>query len=280
MWWQTWTAIETPAKRRKLGFQRAKSGQQRAPWERPFVTAWGVDWRSRLEKCPTFCEWMHGYRGFAGSLCKEWGLPAVEETRPFGGDVLVKVSLPTSIHDPPLLRPTSKETCWDVGGPRLWIQTDNQQVARAFAGQSALQGDFLRPPCIRIAHMLQHLLALGFRPRRDIAEFIEWDPREYNGVADHAANCALDVATAWELGETSEIEMSSNPRIRLCVDGARRGNGQASGGMAVLAHAADGSKTYVQRGGVVFGCLDSAFSAEVLAMEWALESLIKYFVAK
>ena len=63
------------------------------------------------------------------------------------------------------------------------------------------------------------------------------------------------------------------------LNGARRGGGHASGGMAVIAYTVSGEPTYLHRAGIVFGCLDSAFSAEVLAMEWALEEFFKYFVA-
>ena len=62
------------------------------------------------------------------------------------------------------------------------------------------------------------------------------------------------------------------------MDGARRGGGHASGGMAVIAYTASGEPIYLLCAGIVFGCLDSAFSAEVLAMEWALEEFFKCFV--
>ncbi len=35
-------------------------------------------------------------------------------------------------------------------------------------------------------------------PRRDTANFTEWDPRTYNSYADFAANVCLDLGTFWE----------------------------------------------------------------------------------
>ena len=72
------------------------------------------------------------------------------------------------------------------------------------------------------------------------------------------------------------VDPHVNYRIR--VDGARRGGGHASGGMLVLVYTGRGDPEYLYRASVGFGCLDLAFSAEVLAMEWALEEFFKYFV--
>jgi len=47
-----------------------------------------------------------------------------------------------------------------------------------------------------------------------------------------------------------------------------------------MAYTSHDNPTYLYRVGVVIGCLDSAFFAEVLAMEWALEEFYKFFVGK
>ena len=56
-----------------------------------------------------------------------------------------------------------------------------------------------------------------------------------------------------------------------CVDGARKGDGSASGGMALFAYLSDGSVVEILRCGVLLGNLSSAFLAESLALEWALQ---------
>ena len=118
-----------------------------------------------------------------------------------------------------------RDTMWDQGGKRLWIQTDNQQVSGIFDGSSLLRADTLRPSCVRIGRMLLALLQDGYRPRTDVTALIEWDPRELNGIADHAANCALDMRSDWELKSDSFQSFSKDQQsyLKLCVDGARRG---------------------------------------------------------
>ena len=280
MWWQTWQAISTRAERQRLGIRHAQVGQQKTAWEHPFVTVWGLDWRSRLQNAATLSEWMKSCGEFVETLCDKWHLPVIAETKPVLSLFMQTIKLKTTIHDPPDLLFNPKQEAWGEGHRRIWIQTDNQQVAAIFNGSSLLCGDGLRPPCVRIARLLSKLLQAGCLPRKDTTAIIEWDPREFNGVADHAANCALDMRSAWELRADRMRHRLVDPHVnyRICVDGARRGGGHASGGMLVLAYTGRGDPEYLYRAGVGFGCLDSAFSAEVLAMEWALEEFFKYFV--
>lgn len=282
LWWQTWQAISTQSKRRRLGICHGQAGQPKTAWEHPFVTVWGLDWRSRLQNAVTLSEWMSSCDEFMQSLSEMWHLPVEGEKK---GDIpafVQTIKMKTTIYDPPDLLFNPKQASWGEGHKRSWIQTDNQQVASIFNGSSVLCGDGFRPPCVRIARRLRKFLEVGFRPRTDTAAIIDWDPRQFNGVADHAANCALDMRSSWELhaDEISQRLSEQHVNYRICVDGARRGGGHASGGMVVMAYTSYDNPTYLYRAGVVFGCLDSAFSAEVLAMEWALEEFFKYFVGK
>ena len=124
------------------------------------------------------------------------------------------------------------------------MQTDNQQVAELGSGLSRLTEDTLRPTFIRIAQMLFKLLCVGYRPRQDIQPLIEWDPWVYNAVADHAANCALDEMKDWKLQWIPLEELPLNSQLRLCVDGAQRGSGQAAGGLALFAYTIEGGLRY------------------------------------
>ena len=65
--------------------------------------------------------------------------------------------------------------------------------------------------------------------------------------------------------------MSAQTNYRLCFDGARRGSGSASAGMALIAYYSNGERELLCRAGKILGTLPSAFLAEALAMEWALE---------
>ena len=58
----------------------------------------------------------------------------------------------------------------------------------------------------------------------------------------------------------------------LCIDGARRGIREASAGSALIAYLPSGEELLLCRSGRLLGHLDSAFDAEVLALELGLES--------
>jgi hypothetical protein len=62
----------------------------------------------------------------------------------------------------------------------------------------------------------------------------------------------------------------TNANYRLCFDGARRGSGKASAGIALLAYYEGGERELLMRAGKRLGDLQSAFLAEALAVEWAL----------
>ena len=105
---------------------------------------------------------------------------------------------------------------------------------------------------------------------------MEWDPRDYNAIADHAANYALDSGRAWQqrsCGSCSSWAVGT-PNLHLCVDGARRGDGNSAVGMALFAFSPVGERELVYRAGKILGNLPSAFVAELLALEWGLEILV------
>ena len=109
-------------------------------------------------------------------------------------------------------------------------------------------------------------------PRLDSGHFIEWDPREYNSLADHAANMALDSDQEWSRYDLDAIR-ELNPdscNFRLSVDGAKRGDGSSSGGLAITAFLTSGAEILICRAGCKFGILRSAFEAELLALEWGI----------
>ena len=97
-------------------------------------------------------------------------------------------------------------------------------------------------------------------------------------MADHAANVALDRRGDWEwLNQVALQEaLADNANLRLCVDGARRGNGESSAGIALLAYFSDGRQELLHRSGKILGELHSAFAAEMLALDWGLQVLMRF----
>ena len=115
----------------------------------------------------------------------------------------------------------------------------------------------------------------SFQPRTQTAGFIEWDPRAFNALADEAANKALDRGESWLVVHPEGVRRArggSEPvNFRLCFDGARRGDGSAAAGVAMLAYYASGERELLLRGGMLLGTLTSAFVAEALAAEWCFD---------
>ena len=70
---------------------------------------------------------------------------------------------------------------------------------------------------------MHELLCLGWRPRRNVAAFVEWDPRDANTAGDHAANHALDDGSDWTdgMGQQQEENVKTvcrrgDPRWQKC----------------------------------------------------------------
>ena len=101
---------------------------------------------------------------------------------------------------------------------------------------------------------------------------MEWDPREYNTTADHAANHALDAGTAWadDLGEQPEEKVRAHADLRLCVDGALRGGKHAAAGVTLYTYRPREGRKLVYRAGRRLQGVHSAFVAELIALELGL----------
>jgi hypothetical protein len=106
--------------------------------------------------------------------------------------------------------------------------------------------------------------------------FVEWDRREFNSLADHAANVTLDMGADWQQDGSMKAIPKPRCNLRLCVDGARRGSSEAAAGLALIAYLPDGTEVIALRAGKRLGQLKSAFVSEMLALEWGLEVLSSF----
>ena len=64
-------------------------------------------------------------------------------------------------------------------------------------GRAKLDHESLRPLFVRIARSRHVFMNKGIRPRQDVADFIEWDPREFNAVADYCVNFESVIEGDW-----------------------------------------------------------------------------------
>ena len=167
---------------------------------------------------------------------------------------------------------------WDGFKKRLWIQVDCKGVADILNGDAQLKGTHLEPVFRRCTKSMVRLFANGWYPRRDIDNLIHWYKREYNPVADHLVNAAMDSNSDWQWQDDSQLSVTGS--YKICVDGGLRGvPGQhmrpSALGCAVfriLPQSNDPCPKFIP----VFlaACLvesvSSAFQAETMALEWSL----------
>ena len=123
---------------------------------------------------------------------------------------------------------------------------------------------------------------MGWRPLSDSHELVLWSPREFNTVADHACNATMDSGqSVWFRGDRDTLKnvLRAGSNLRMCVDGGRRSQTKGAIGFAIYCLRGDCSNDcsyqLLLRGGKLLEQVASSFVAEALALEWALECLIK-----
>ena len=120
----------------------------------------------------------------AKGLCDIWDRPWYERTaRSPGSEHPVSTRMLPSTDDLPYLLTNPKESNWASPHSRIWIQTDNQQIVEISAGRSVLSNDSRRPVGVQISRSLFRFLKRGWKPRSDISDLTEWDPREIYTIA-------------------------------------------------------------------------------------------------
>ena len=281
-WWQSIRFLSSSRTRHAEGAQHSRRGRVRTSWEHPFTSALGIHWRAARDGCRDQREWMHGCDAFINRLCDQWRLPRLPTKSRIENDLPITVRLPMWVSLPPPTPTHPLDQHWGGMQARMWIQVDCRSVAELAAGRAVLQGDYHRPSFVRIARMLFSLAHCGWAPLRDELAFVLWSPREYNTVADHAVNASFDEGRSWEAGSRSDMQQAirQHANLRICVDGGMRGNGTAAVGMVVYVARQDKDAQWqyeqIVRRGQLVGTASSAFGAETVALEWALEYLVKF----
>ena len=128
--------------------------------------------------------------------------------------------------------------------------------------------------------MLLNLGHAGWKPLSDTHDFVEWAPREYNVVADHAANATMDCGIDWKIENSQGIAeaKATGERFRICSDGGRRSGSLAAAGVAIYSvDVVDGCArcTELVRAGKQVQSIESAFLAEAVSLEWALDLFLE-----
>ena len=279
LWWETMCGICSVYQRHKQGIKHHKSGHK-AAWEDLFCALLGIHWRSARDACSCIAEWMAGCTDFVISACEHFGIWIA--TQPGSLNQLqFTLSSPKQFShfaEAPVLPRHPEDHFWDSFQKRLWIQVDCKGIAEVSNGEAALTAHRLEPIFRRLVNKCYCFYSNGWLPRRNIDNFIIWARREYNTVADHYANAAMDNNCGWEWRDCSRV--SETASFKICVDGGLRGSSldtirPASMGCAIYVAAQSEQSTDAQYYPVCFAAQPlhdtrSAFQAEAMAIEWCL----------
>ncbi len=96
-------------------------------------------------------------------------------------------------------------------------------------------------------------------------------------------NATMDAKSSWERLDKPQLRqaLAARSNLRLCVDGGMRSNSLGALGMvlyAVTTSAAGSSHHLIARKGILLEQLSSAFLAEAMALEAALEYISEMLV--
>ena len=220
------------------------------------------------------------------TVCEKWSLPKVRQPPAAAPFVPLHCRIPVSIDAPPTCVPHDLDRRWQSDRGRLWVQVDCRSVAELCNGRAYLAKPELRPLFTRIGRALFSLYTYGLRPLGAKEDLVIWTPREYNTVADHAVNCALDLETSWSRSDNDLLAqaMLSGRSLRLSVDGGKRSATQAAIGLALfsveIVTGGVAKYTLLARSGKLLSGVSSAFLAEAMALEWGLQYMVELFKGK
>ena len=111
-----------------------------------------------------------------------------------------------------------------------------------------------------------------------------WSPREFNAVADHLVNAALDTQSDWCHIDDVAIQqhLLSRGSFRICVDGGVRKRALSSdqrcaamGGALFAVNMGETPMVLVASAAQTIESVASAFQAEAMALDWLLSIFCK-----
>ena len=222
---------------------------------------------------------MASFNHFCNDCFLAWHLAPLPEPLPIHAHLGETLSKPRSLHfleDTPA--PKLPKWCYEFqpGRQRVLFLADNSTMTDLINGKASLTDDRYREPFVRMVRNLKFLYTRQWWPRKDWSDYVRWVPRRHNSVADHLANIALDTAESftWFDVNLQTPSKRGHERIIVASDGGFRGfrAGSSFGWCAWrVVHDDEQSLEMLGFGYKYWTCGSSAFEAEVLGLEHALE---------
>ena len=160
-------------------------------------------------------------------LCASWGLPVLPNGK---SSVSESPSYTKSQpHWPETELEHDNDKVWTGGSERFVFIMDSQVVQRVICGHSALTNDKYRAVFHRIMDRLVRMLNHNVKPPLDIADPVQWQPRDFNARADWLCNRALDTKTSFSyIDESVHTHRSESTQWEAFSDGGCRGDGHSA----------------------------------------------------
>ena len=121
------------------------------------------------------------------------------------------------------------DSMWQASGERFVFVMDSQVVQRVACGHAALANEKYRCIFRRVVQKFVRFIDDGLMPPTDIADPVQWRPREYNTKADWLCNHALNTASSFEfLEDCLEPYWAKGLHWEAFSDGACRNDGHSA----------------------------------------------------
>ena len=274
-WWEA--VLRTPLRYRKpVGWVHGRPGVPIRQWEDLLVEFRGVNWRSWRDSIPDEHGWRHHVNILIDEVCAAWGLPLlpVRSSKAKASAAGLRKPHP---HFPQTELEHEDDKNWENVGARFVFIMDSQVVQQVVCGHAALTNEKYRLVFRRITSKFVKFIDGGLLPPSEIADPVQWRPREYNAKSDWLCNQALDAKSSFSfVDDDLQAYCVSNVQWEAFSDGACRGDGFSSFAWIIYATWPLGNERH--RFTVAFGYEFmvgnySSFSTELWGLERAVETL-------
>ena len=156
-------------------------------------------------------------------------------------------------------------------------------LADLLCGRSPLLDDQARPLFVRMARILAQLLGNGWLPHTHSADPVIWRPRECNVPSDHLCNLAMDTGISWNHIDKDLLHdcLTLGCNVQVHSDGGFRNRTCASTGWTIhvwrQSKTGEWTRTLIGRGCTFLEKCESSFMAEALALEGAMDLMVRLF---
>jgi len=244
------------------GWRHARPGKQ-SHWEHALAQVHGENWWNAVGD-PS---WASSRKDFLLQVCSMWRLKATSKEMPVDHQPC-KVSMVVPQWIP-------ADLLWQVDRRCFECRVDNQLLCHWLCGKAVCDTGQYRARVATCVDILQGMVRHeGWRLRWQWSDWVLWQPRERNVLADLLANLALDMRQSIAVRCQSPQHLTAN--YVTVSDGASRSSTRLSSAAWALL-AVEAEKIHlIAAGAVMFDNYVSSLDAEMVGLELAIGAILKF----